>query len=365
MIFLASIILTVTFTACSKKKSEIEPLPFRMEVFKNDIPFPTEKYLRIGYSIRTWEYAKDGLALQEIVILDNTSKVELMRIEKADLPKIHKNPIPANPYFENDIISSYYLSIQLPIPLNQVVPSSVGHRFIFLDTIHNQGVEVEGAVFSPRIDAHPIAISSPVKGTNWIFMNQSTNAYHYNTMFFIDGKIGTGEKYAFDNLQFNDSGEFYIGDPVKNDSYFNYLDTLYAVANGIIEVLQDGLPENDGNAQNITFNTAIELAGNHIIMNIGGGYYAFYAHCHPGSFLVQVGDSVKEGDPVALLGNSGNSTAPHLHFQICNSKEFFMTNGIPFVLKKYTKLGEYGEPPITPVVISNSMMEEMTMIFFD
>lgn len=336
-----------------------------MEVFKNDVPFPTDKYLRIGYSIRTWEFAKDGLALQEIVVLDNADKTELLRLGKDNLPRIYKEPLAVNPYFENDHLTSYYLSIQLPIPLTQSVPTDVFHRFLFLDTIRNQAVEVEGALFSPRTGDIPVGISSPVRGTNWAFINQSTNAYHYNTMFFIDGMIGTGEKYAFDNLQFNDYGEYFMGDPTKNESYFNYLDTLYAVLDGIVEVVQDGLPENDGNAQNITFNTAIELAGNHVILNIGQGLFAFYAHICTGTIMVQVGDTVKEGDPIALLGNSGNSTAPHLHFQICDSKEFFMTNGTPFVLKKYTKLGEYGSPPVLPFEIYNSMMEEITMIAFD
>ncbi|MDD4603464.1 MAG: M23 family metallopeptidase, partial [Bacteroidales bacterium] len=283
----------------------------------------------------------------------------------ADLPKINKNPLPTNPYFKVDSLSSYYLSIQLPIPLNQTVPTSIFHRFIFQDTVKNTTVTVEGAQFTPRTSESPLVIASPVKGKNWMFINQSTYNYHFNAMFFVNGKIGTGERYAFDNLQFDDDGNYFIGDPTKNESYFNYKDTLYAIADGTVMLIQDNLPENDGNSQNIKFNTANELAGNYLILDIGGGHYAFYCHCNPGSFMTKVGRTVKEGDPIALLGNSGNSTAPHLHFQICDSQELFMTNGLPFVLKQYTKVGEKGflTPPST--VYSNSMMEEFSEISFE
>jgi len=99
------------------------------------------------------------------------------------------------------------------------------------------------------------------------------------------------------------------------------------------------------------------MDGNYLKMDIGNGMYALYAHIHPNSFFVKVGDIVKEGDPLALVGNSGNSTSPHLHFQISDGTDF-LSNGIPFVLKTYTKLG------VTTQVFINAMPEEFTVISF-
>ncbi|HNR85299.1 MAG TPA: cell division protein FtsA [Taishania sp.] len=101
------------------------------------------------------------------------------------------------------------------------------------------------------------------------------------------------------------------------------------------------------------------------ILDIGGGRYAFYAHCVPNSFMVEIGDVVKEGDPIGLLGNSGNSDAPHLHFHIMDGTDIFFSNGLPFVVKKYTKVGDFETGPTTPTIVTNSMMEEYSIINFE
>lgn len=54
--------------------------------------------------------------------------------------------------------------------------------------------------------------------------------------------------------------------------------------------------------------------GNYVVIDHGGGVYSLYAHAH--STLVTVGQNVKKGEPVIVIGNSGNSSGPHLHFEI-------------------------------------------------
>jgi len=84
---------------------------------------------------------------------------------------------------------------------------------------------------------------------------------------------------------------------------------------------------------------------------------------------VSVDDILTEGDPIALLGNSGASGMPHLHFQICDRPNFNFSQGIPFVLKEYTKINEFNlagnllYPPVETVV--NSMMEERSVFNID
>jgi murein DD-endopeptidase MepM/ murein hydrolase activator NlpD len=80
------------------------------------------------------------------------------------------------------------------------------------------------------------------------------------------------------------------------------------------------------------------VGGNHVILDVGGGYYAFYAHLVPGSVKVKVGDRVKKGQQVGLLGNSGNSTAPHLHFHMGDKNSPLGSEGLPFLFDKFDLL---------------------------
>lgn len=55
-------------------------------------------------------------------------------------------------------------------------------------------------------------------------------------------------------------------------------------------------------------------AGNYIMISHGGGIYTVYMHCS--KLLVSVGDTVDRGDVIALVGSTGVSTGPHLHFGV-------------------------------------------------
>ena len=65
--------------------------------------------------------------------------------------------------------------------------------------------------------------------------------------------------------------------------------------------------------------TLKDAGGNHVIVDIGGGRYAFYAYLKPGSVEVKEGDHVGSGQVLARLGNSGNTTFPHLHFHVMDA----------------------------------------------
>ena len=79
--------------------------------------------------------------------------------------------------------------------------------------------------------------------------------------------------------------------------------------------------------------TAANAAGNSVIEDIGGGHYVGYAHLVPGSIpaSVRVGARLGTGELIGRLGNSGNSDAPHLHFQVMDSPSFLDATGLPFV----------------------------------
>jgi murein DD-endopeptidase MepM/ murein hydrolase activator NlpD len=82
-----------------------------------------------------------------------------------------------------------------------------------------------------------------------------------------------------------------------------------------------------------------EADGNSVILDLAGGNYALYAHFQPGSIRVEQGDRVERGDVLGLVGNSGNSLAPHLHFHVMSSPLPLASNGLPYEVDSFTVTG--------------------------
>ncbi|MFJ8979179.1 M23 family metallopeptidase [Streptomyces sp. NPDC102282] len=72
------------------------------------------------------------------------------------------------------------------------------------------------------------------------------------------------------------------------------------------------------------------IVGNHLVLDLGDGTYAAYAHLRRGSLQVRAGDTVRTGQLLARCGNSGNSTEPHVHFQLMDHPDLDVARGIPF-----------------------------------
>ena len=77
-----------------------------------------------------------------------------------------------------------------------------------------------------------------------------------------------------------------------------------------------------------------------MIVGIGGGRYDFYAHLKPNSIRVEEGDNVSRGQQLAQLGNSGNTTAPHLHFHIMDAPlPLGAAHNLPYVFDSFRYQG--------------------------
>ncbi|MFE5602022.1 M23 family metallopeptidase [Streptomyces coelicoflavus] len=72
------------------------------------------------------------------------------------------------------------------------------------------------------------------------------------------------------------------------------------------------------------------IVGNHLILDLGDGTHALYAHVRRGSFTVREGDRVRAGQVLARCGNTGNSTEPHVHFQLMDGPDPDTARGVPF-----------------------------------
>jgi murein DD-endopeptidase len=92
--------------------------------------------------------------------------------------------------------------------------------------------------------------------------------------------------------------------------------------------------------------TVDNAVGNYVTLDLGHGRFALYAHLQPGSLRVKVVDNVKAGQALALMGNSGNSDAPHLHFQLTDGNSPMGSEGIPYEFETFTQLGVIDGPDV-------------------
>lgn len=84
-------------------------------------------------------------------------------------------------------------------------------------------------------------------------------------------------------------------------------------------------------------------AGNHIMIQAKEGYVVFLAHLRNQSILVMEGEQVRQGQEIGRLGNSGNSTMPHLHINLFDQMDNpYQAEVLPFVFGSYETLDSDG-----------------------
>ncbi|MFZ3218061.1 MAG: M23 family metallopeptidase [Candidatus Acidiferrales bacterium] len=200
-----------------------------------------------------------------------------------------------------------------------------------------------------RVDKNPVAmISSPLTGEDWAAGNGPSNTSpHRRALIPINGHAYISQRFAIDWVQVYPDGNTYKGDPSDNKNYRAYGAEIHAVADGVVTEVKDGIPQNTPGAKSLAVPITLEtVGGNHVIMEIGDGLFAFYAHMQPGSLRVKVGDKVTRGQVLGLVGNTGNSSEPHLHFDLCDASSELGAEGLPYAFASFEVQGKAGESKI-------------------
>lgn len=191
-------------------------------------------------------------------------------------------------------------------------------------------------------DRSPVEVAAPVTG-RWSAVNSPADRVPSH------GTHGFGQTYAVDIVAEPEEGgrpAFAAVWPVaRGPRQFPAYDApLLAVGDATVVHAEDG--QRDHLSRNSFLGTlyvllaegelrglmggARRVFGNHVILDLGGGIHAVYAHLRRGSLAVRAGDRVRLGQTVGRCGNSGNSTEPHLHFQLMDGPDLTSARGVPF-----------------------------------
>jgi len=178
-------------------------------------------------------------------------------------------------------------------------------------------------------------IGPPLEGTGWIAFNGCCKEIpHRRAGIPVNGMLYVSQRFAIDWVKMDANSQQSNGDSSKNENWPTYGQKAIAVADAKVVSVLDGLPERVANALP-TDTTMQNVTGNHVVLDLGRGYYAFYAHLQPGSLKVRVGDRVKRGQVLALVGNSGNTSAPHLHFHVSDGMGPLSSQGLPYLIDSF------------------------------
>jgi hypothetical protein len=221
----------------------------------------------------------------------------------------------------------------------QNAPASLRHRVTLMQD------SIEHVLRTNEVPVHaagPI-IGAPLRG-EWLAGNgPSQMSGHRRLVLGLNGDVASGQRFGIDFVRMTETGTF-SGERTDNASYHAYRQDVLAVADGIVVETKDSIPENvPGPASRAVPIDLYTVSGNSIVIDIGGGRYAFYAHLIPGSLRVKKGDRVTRGQVIGLVGNSGNSTEPHLHFHMVDGlapgTSTLGAEGIPYALESFELIG--------------------------
>jgi len=136
------------------------------------------------------------------------------------------------------------------------------------------------------------------------------------------------QRYAYDFIIMDQEGKSYSGDNKRLESYYCYGKNIIAPADGTVVQVSNKHKDSRVSGTKVYCDTW-DLRGNFIVIEHAEKEFSFIAHLLPGSITVRKGDKVKQGEVIAKCGNSGNTSEPHIHFQLQSGKSFFSSVGLP------------------------------------
>lgn len=199
---------------------------------------------------------------------------------------------------------------------------------------------------------NPIIMGFPLRG-EWLSPNTP------GTKIPSHGTNQLGTRYAYDFIQvdwkrlglpaYRGSLVQYLlhGMPLKE--YYCWGQDVYSPCDGIVIQAQDGYEERERTNLRSDMANAYKnahyfdpktddvqsVAGNYIVIECGENVYAALVHLQTSSIQVSVGQHIKKGEVIGRVGHSGNSFAPHLHFQLMDSSDIAAANGLPCAFEEY------------------------------
>ena len=342
--FTSLLVLLATFTviaAAAQGQTRQEPTPLLLAVHDAPIPFTgSDGRIHLVYELWMSNFSRGEAEIQQVEVLGDGTHLQTLDHTAISSRLQAAGQRTSSGAIANAAQALLFLNIALP-PGSQI-PTQLTHRV----DVHYSAAPVGQKDFhetggATTVDRREIAqIGPPLSGDNYVSADSCCDATrHTRAALPVNGKVYLAQRYAVDWEQLDANNRIYSGPREKLESYTIFGKPVLAVADAVVAVVVKGLSEQTPGKfpEHISLE---EADGNAIILDLGQHRYALYAHLQSESIHLQRGDKVKVGQQIALVGNSGNSVAPHLHFHLMDSELSLASNGLPYEIKDFTVAGE-------------------------
>jgi len=337
-------ILTTTLTlslAPTAARAQENPTPLILSVQDAPVPFTgSDGNTHLVYELWMLNFSSGDISVQKLEILADNKVIQTL-----DSTAIATRLQPAGLRDSTGTLAKStqaLLFLHITLPAGTAIPHHLTHRittFIAAAPPAFQHLTLTGGDITP--DHQTIAIlHPPLAGRNYISADSCCDSTrHMHAALAVNNHIWLAQRYAVDWEQMDSQDRIYSGPRENLESYTIFGKPALAVADATVISVIDGLPEQTPGK----YPEAISLDqadGNSVILRLDdprlhGHVFALYAHMQPGSLRVHSGDKVHPGQVLGLVGNTGNSLAPHLHFQLMSEPSSLASNGLPYAIDSF------------------------------
>lgn len=157
--------------------------------------------------------------------------------------------------------------------------------------------------------------------------------------------------FAHDFVRLGADGRMWSGQGLRNEDHYGFSQPVLAPAPGKVAMVRHDMPDQAPGqppAPEVIGDDPTRVAGNLVVIAHGYGEFSFLAHLQAGSICVREGQTIKRGQQVAAVGNSGQSPGPHLHYHLQNGPNLFVDHGLPVLFSDFSAAGDVVEQAAIP-----------------
>ncbi|AXC13700.1 secreted peptidase [Acidisarcina polymorpha] len=336
-----AVIAGVSGQACLAGTPTAQMTPLILSVQDAPVPFlGSDGRVHLVYELWLENFSSGDVALKSVEVLGDGAA-----LQRLDAGAIASRLQPAGTRAPTGTLAKSaqgLLFLHVALDTGAPIPKQLSHRITMRVAAAPPGSEemTESGGVS-EVDHRKVAvIGPPLRGERYISADSCCDASrHTRAALPINGRVWLGQRFAVDWEQMDSQDRIYSGPKEDPKSYTIFGQEALAVADGSVSSITEGQAEQVP-GKYPTRISLDEADGNSVILDLGNQQYALYAHMQPGSIKVHPGERVKRGQVLGLVGNTGNSLAPHLHFQVMDGPSSLTANGLPYEIDQFEVTGK-------------------------